>query len=73
MSTSFDFGRDDSDVENEHLLIGGADDRAKVDGELLTVDMVDPHDLQNAKGQTNTVNVTAMEVVLDGGNRTLQI
>ncbi|KAJ4384285.1 hypothetical protein N0V86_001132 [Didymella sp. IMI 355093] len=65
-------GRDDHDVKNAQMLIGGAYDAAKVDGELFTVNMVDPHDLQNANGQTNSVNVTAIEVVLDGGNRTAE-
>jgi hypothetical protein len=70
MSTSIYLGRDDADVENAKMLIGGAYDKAKVDGELFTVDMVDPHNLNLANGQTNSVNVTAMEVVLDGTNRT---
>ncbi|KAF3034134.1 hypothetical protein E8E12_001874 [Didymella heteroderae] len=72
MSTSIYLGRDDGDVKNAQMLIGGAYDKAKVDGELFTVEMVNPHDLQNANGQTNSVNVTAIEVVLDGGNRTAE-
>jgi hypothetical protein len=72
MSTSFYLGRDIGDVKNAQMLIGGAYDKAKVDGELFTVDMVNPHDLQLANGQTNSVNVTAIEVVLDIGNRTAE-
>lgn len=72
MSTSIYLGRDDSEVPNAQMLIGGAYDKAKVEGEMFTVDMVDPHDLQLANGQTNSVNVTAIEVVLDGGNRTAE-
>jgi hypothetical protein len=72
MSTSIYLGRDDSDVKNAQMLIGGAYDKAKIDGELFTVNMVDPHDLSLANGQTNSVNVTAIEVVLDGGNRTAE-
>ena len=49
----FNLGRDDGDVKNAQMLIGGAYDKAKVDGELFTVEMVDPHDLQLANGQTN--------------------
>jgi hypothetical protein len=72
MSTSIYLGRDDGDVKDAQMLIGGAYDKAKVDGELFTMEMVNPHDLQLANGQTNSVNVTAIEVVLDGGNRTAQ-
>jgi hypothetical protein len=72
MSTSIYLGRDDGDVKNAQMLIGGAYDKAKVDGELFTVEMVNPHDLQLANGQTNSVNVTTTEVVLDGGNRTAE-
>ncbi|KAL5115015.1 hypothetical protein ACEQ8H_007056 [Pleosporales sp. CAS-2024a] len=72
MSTSIYLGPDNANVSNAQLLIGGAYDKAKVDGELFTLDMVNPHDLKLANGQTNTVNVTAIEVVLDGGVRTTQ-
>ena len=70
MSTSFYLGRDDGEAKNAQMLLGGAYDKAKVDGELITVEMVDPHDLRLASGQTNVVNVTAIEVVLDNGNQT---
>lgn len=70
MSTSIYLGRDDGNVKNAQMLIGGAYDKAKVDGELITIDMVDPHNLQLANGQTNSVNVTSMEVILDNRNGT---
>lgn len=69
MSLSVYLGPDDADA-NAHLLFGGAYDKAKVDGDFITVDMVDPHNLQLSGGQSNSVNVTALEVVLDGGNST---
>jgi hypothetical protein len=72
MSTSIYLGRDDGKVKNAQMLIGGAYDKAKVEGELFTIEMVNPHDLQLANGQTNSVNVTAIEVVLDGGNGTAE-
>lgn len=72
MSTSLYLGPDEGDVKNAQVLIGRAYDKAKVDGELFTVNMVDPHDLDLANGQTNSVNVSAIEVVLDGGNRTVE-
>lgn len=72
MSTSIYLGRDDGDVKNAQILIGGAYDKAKVDGELITIEMVNPHDLRLANGQTNSVNVTAIKVVLDGGNHTAE-
>lgn len=70
MATSIYLGPDEANVTNAQMLIGGAYDKAKVDGELFTLDMVDPHSADLANTQTNSVNVTAIEVVLDGGNRT---
>lgn len=71
MSTSFYLGPDDSNVTNAQMIIGNAYDKAKVDGEMFTVPMVDPYDTELSGGQTNVVNVTSIEVVLDDGNRTL--
>lgn len=50
------------------MLLGGAYDKAKIDGDLITVPMVDPHNLDLSGGQTNSVNVTSVEVVLTKGN-----
>ncbi|CZT07078.1 related to aspartic proteinase OPSB [Rhynchosporium graminicola] len=70
MSVSFYLGSDDANITSAQMILGGAYDKAKVDGELFTVNMVDPRDAELANSQTNSVNVTAMEFVSDGGNRT---
>jgi hypothetical protein len=70
MATSFYLGPDEANVTNAQMLIGGAYDKAKINGELFTLEMVDPFSVELSNGQTNNVNVTAIEVVLNGGNRT---
>ncbi|XP_014556036.1 hypothetical protein COCVIDRAFT_100859 [Bipolaris victoriae FI3] len=72
MATSFYLGRDEFNETNAQMIIGGAYDKAKVDGDLFTVEMADPFSPSLTNGQTNNVNVTALEVVIDGGNRTSQ-
>lgn len=72
MATSFYLGPDEFNVTNAQMIIGGAYDKAKVDGDMITLEMVDPFSNTLTGGQTNNVNVTALEVVLDGGNRTSQ-
>ncbi|EUC47391.1 hypothetical protein COCMIDRAFT_3647 [Bipolaris oryzae ATCC 44560] len=72
MATSFYLGPDEFNVTNAQMIIGGAYDKAKVGGDMITLDMVDPFSFVLSSGQTNNVNVTALEVVLDGGNRTSQ-
>ncbi|EOA84401.1 hypothetical protein ACJQWK_01009 [Exserohilum turcicum] len=72
MAASFYLGLDDANATNAMMLLGGAYDKAKVDGDLFTLNMVDPQSIYLTDSQTNYVNVTAMEVVLDGGNRTSQ-
>jgi hypothetical protein len=62
MATSFYLGPDDANVTNAQLILGAAYDKAKVGGDMFTVNMVDPFHL----GQTNSANVTALEVVVDG-------
>ncbi|KAG5976342.1 hypothetical protein E4U55_007356 [Claviceps digitariae] len=69
MSASFYFGPDDADVPNAQMILGGAYDKAKLEGELFTVNMVDPYS-SLANSQTNSVNVTALQVVLDGKQTT---
>ncbi|EMD89481.1 hypothetical protein COCC4DRAFT_180523 [Bipolaris maydis ATCC 48331] len=71
MATSMYLGPDEFNVTNAQMIIGGAYDKAKVDGDMFTLEMVDPFSTLTGE-QTNYVNVTAMEVVLDGGNRTSQ-
>lgn len=70
MATSIYLGPNDQNVTNAQMLMGGYYDKAKVDGEMFTVNMVDPHDLLLSNAQTNVVNVTAMEFVVDSTNKT---
>ncbi|KAK2930668.1 Peptidase family A1 domain [Fusarium oxysporum f. sp. vasinfectum] len=59
---------DDKKAANARMLLGGAYDKAKIDGNLITVPMVDPFNADLSGGQTNSVNVTSLEVVLTKGN-----
>ncbi|KAG5929093.1 hypothetical protein E4U53_002525, partial [Claviceps sorghi] len=68
MATSFYFGPNDAVVPNAQMIVGGAYDKAKVDGDLFTVNMVDPHNAVLTDGQTNYVNVTAMEAMINGNS-----
>ena len=52
------------------MILGGAYDRAKVHGKQFTVDMVDPFNYELTNNQANLVNVTAIEVVVDGRKTT---
>ncbi|RGP71265.1 aspartic ase yapsin-6 [Fusarium longipes] len=72
LASSIYLGPDNKDAANAMMLLGGAYDKAKIDGDLITVPMVDPFDVQLSGGQTNSVNVTSVEVFLtDGNNRTI--
>jgi hypothetical protein len=68
LASSIYLGPDDKDASNAMMLLGGAYDKAKIDGDLITVPMVDPFDVQLSGGQTNSVNVTSVEVFLSHGN-----
>ncbi|KAF5704863.1 OPSB-like protein [Fusarium globosum] len=68
LASSIYLGPDDVKAANARMLLGGAYDKAKIDGDLITVPMVDPHNLDLSGGQTNSVNVTSVEVVLTKGN-----
>lgn len=70
MATSYYLGPDDANVTNAQMILGGAYDKAKTDGELFTVDMVDPFNVELTSGQTNNANVTAIEVVVNGSTST---
>lgn len=50
------------------MLLGGAYDKAKIEGDVITVPMVDPFNVELSGGQTNSVNVTSVEVFLSNGN-----
>ncbi|KAM0470445.1 hypothetical protein ACHAP7_009509 [Fusarium lateritium] len=69
MATSIYLGPDNKKAANARMLIGGAYDKAKVDGDFITVPMVDPFDLNLSGGQTNSVNVTSIDVFLSSGNQ----
>jgi hypothetical protein len=62
MATSYYLGPDDSDAKGE-MILGGAYDAAKIGGDIITLPMVDPFNTSLTSGQTNVVNVTALEVV----------
>jgi hypothetical protein len=69
MASSIYLGPDDKEAANAQMLLGGSYDRAKIDGTLITVPMVDPFSFELTGGQTNVVNVTAIEIVIgNGGN-----
>lgn len=69
MATSIYLGPDDKKAANAKMLIGGAYDKAKVDGNLITVPMVDPFNNDLTGGQTNSINVTSIDVFLSNGNQ----
>lgn len=69
MVSSIYLGPDEIETAHPEMILGGFYDEAKIDGEMLTVNMVDPHG-SLAIGQTNSVNVTGIDVVVNG-NKTL--
>ncbi|KAF5643457.1 uncharacterized protein FTJAE_3257 [Fusarium tjaetaba] len=68
LATSLYLGPDDKKAANARMLLGGAYDKAKIDGDIITVPMVDPFNEVLTGGQTNVVNVTSVEVFLTKGN-----
>ncbi|PNP74364.1 hypothetical protein FNYG_12413 [Fusarium nygamai] len=68
LASSLYLGPDDKKAANARMLLGGAYDKAKIDGDLITVPMVDPFNNDLTGGQTNVVNVTSVEVFLTKGN-----
>ncbi|KAG5747910.1 hypothetical protein H9Q70_009404 [Fusarium xylarioides] len=68
LASSIYLGPDDKKAANARMLLGGAYDKAKIDGNLITVPMVDPFNNDLTGGQTNSVNVTSVEVFLTKGN-----
>ncbi|KAG5814140.1 hypothetical protein H9Q74_010912 [Fusarium xylarioides] len=69
LASSIYLGPDDKKAANARMLLGGAYDKAKIDGSLITVPMVDPFSNELTSGQTNSVNVTSVEVFLTKGNK----
>ncbi|RKL44004.1 hypothetical protein BFJ70_g4316 [Fusarium oxysporum] len=68
LASSLYLGPDDKKAANTRMLLGGAYDKAKIEGNLITVPMVDPFNADLSGGQTNSVDVTSLEIVLTKGN-----
>lgn len=51
---------------NSELILGAAYDKAKIDGELFTVEMVDPFSSTLTDDSTNYANVTSIEADIAG-------
>jgi candidapepsin len=51
---------------SSQIILGGFYDKAKIASKPFTVEMVDPNSQALALGETNSVNVTRIEVVADG-------
>ncbi|KAM5365273.1 hypothetical protein ACJA88_012657 [Fusarium oxysporum] len=68
LASSLYLGPDDKEAANARMLLGGAYDKAKIEGNLITVPMVDPFNADLSGGQTNSVDVTSLEIVLTKGN-----
>lgn len=67
IASSIYLGPDDLEASGAQMLLGGAYDRAKFTGDLITIPMADPFNVSLTGGQTNSVNVTAIEVTLGNG------
>ncbi|PVI05817.1 acid protease [Periconia macrospinosa] len=65
MAVSIYHGRDEVNATGS-MVLGGYYDKAKVGGELFTVEMTNPFNSTLSNGQTNSANVTALEVNVDG-------
>ncbi|KJX95565.1 secreted aspartic protease precursor like protein [Zymoseptoria brevis] len=66
MSLSVYLGPDVRNVNNAEMILGGAYDKAKLGGELFTMNMVDPHDINLTNSATNNVNVSSTEIISNG-------
>ncbi|KAM0343516.1 hypothetical protein ACHAPU_008411 [Fusarium lateritium] len=62
MASSIYLGLDNKEAANAKMLLVGDYDKAKINGSLITVPIVDPHNMQLSDGQTNSINVTSIEV-----------
>ena len=51
---------------NSEMILGAAYDKAKIEGDLFTVEMVSPFDSSLTEDSTNYVNVTSVEADIDG-------
>ncbi|CAI6334413.1 unnamed protein product [Periconia digitata] len=64
-------GPDEYDATGS-MVLGGYYDEAKIGGDLFTVNMSDPLNSSLSGGQTNSANVTALKVNVDGNTTTQQ-
>jgi hypothetical protein len=69
LASSLYLGPDDKQADNAQVLLGGAYDKAKIDGDLITMAMVDPFSQDLTGGQTNVANVTSLEIVVGTGKK----
>ncbi|KAM0540570.1 hypothetical protein ACHAPJ_013577 [Fusarium lateritium] len=68
LASSIYLGPDDKKAANARMLLGGAYDKTGIYGDPINVPMVDPFNNDLTDGQTNSVNVTSVEVFLTKGN-----
>jgi candidapepsin len=59
-------GNDPTSGASPQLILGAFYDKAKLASKPFTVEMVDPYNQALANGETNSVNVTRIEVVVNG-------
>jgi candidapepsin len=69
-SVSVYLGNGISSKGSSQLILGGFYDKAKMASKPFTVAMVDPYSQALANGETNSVNVTQIEVVVNGNKTT---
>jgi candidapepsin len=69
-SVSVYLGNGISSKGSSQLILGGFYDKAKMASQPFTVAMVDPYSQALANGETNSVNVTQIEVVVNGNKTT---
>jgi candidapepsin len=59
-----------NDTGSSQLILGGFYDEAKMASKPFTIEMVDPQSQSLANGQTNSVNVTEIQVMANGNTTT---
>jgi candidapepsin len=59
-------GPNEPNETNSEMILGAAYDKAKIEGSLFTVKMVDPFNSSLTGGDTNLVNVTSIEADIAG-------
>jgi candidapepsin len=69
-SVSFYLGNETGSQGASQMILGGYYDKAKMASKPFTVEMVDPNSQELANGETNSVNVTRIEVVVNGNTTT---